>query len=175
MARSGRHLARRCAVQALYQWRVTGQAPSQIQRNFIGNQKLSGAHLDYFVALITAIPRHIKDIDQRIAAHLDRDPERVDLIEQAILRLGAYELAYDPDIPTKVVLNEAIDLAKLFCAEHSYQYINGVLDKIAHEVRSDVRSDARSDAQSDARNDVRSDTRSEAQSDPLSNAQHPPD
>lgn len=138
MARSGRHLARRCAVQALYQWRLTGQAPSQIEANFIGHEKLSGRHLDYFLALIRSIPKHTGQIDALLAPHLDRDPERVDLIEQAILRLGAYELAWERDIPAKVVLDEAIELAKLFCSEHGYKYVNGALDKVAREVRSGV-------------------------------------
>ena len=138
MARSGRHLARRCAVQALYQWQMTGQAPSEIEQNFIRNENLTGKHLDYFLSLINIIPSYIEKIDEVISHHLDRDPERVDLIEQAILRLGAYELKYDQDIPTKVVLDEAIDLAKLFCSEHGYKYINGVLDKVARDVRSEA-------------------------------------
>ncbi len=137
MARSGRHLARRCAVQALYQWRVTGQPRAQIEANFIANENLTGAHRAYFSALIRAVPEHIEEVDQLIAPHLDRDPERVDWIEQAILRLGAYELRHARDVPAKVVLDEAVELARLFCAEHGYKYVNGVLDKIARQVRGE--------------------------------------
>ncbi len=138
MAKSGRRLARRCAVQALYQWRMTGQAPSEIRESFIANENLTGKHLDYFLLLIERIPARIEEIDERIKARLDRDPEKVDLIEQAILRLGAYELVCAPDVPAKVVLDEAVDLAKLFCSKNGYQYVNGVLDKIARDVRDEL-------------------------------------
>ncbi|MGR3984364.1 MAG: transcription antitermination factor NusB [Gammaproteobacteria bacterium] len=136
MARNDRRLARQCAVQALYQWRITGQAPSEIKDNFIGNKALRGRHLEYFHELIAGIPQHIERIDQLINAHLDRAPEQVDLTEHAILRLGAYELAFAPDVPAKAVLDEAVELARMFCAEHGYKYVNAVLDKIAHDVRS---------------------------------------
>ncbi len=138
MAKSGRHLARRCAVQALYQWRMTGQAPSEIRENFIANENLTGKHRDYFLLLINCIPDCIEKIDDLIKVRLDREPDRVDLIEQAILRLGTYELVYAPDIPTHVVLDEAVELAKVFCSEHGYKYVNGVLDKIARDVRGEI-------------------------------------
>ena len=138
MAKSGRPLARRCAVQALYQWRMTDQAPSQIRSNFIANKQLTGKSLDYFLLLIERIPDCIEKIDAHIAAHLDRDPNRVDFIEQAILRLGTYELAFAPEIPAKVVVDEAVDLARLFGSENGYKYVNGVLDKIARDVRGEL-------------------------------------
>lgn len=137
MAKSGRNMARRCVVQALYQWRVTGQAGSDIRQNFIANENLTGKALEYFSLLIDRIPEHIEKIDEIIATHLDRDFNQVDYIEQSILRLGVYELVYAEDVPAKVVLNEAVGLAKVFCSEHGYQYINGVLDKIARDVRSE--------------------------------------
>lgn len=135
MARSGRHLARRCAVQALYQWQMTGQDPDQITKTFIGNQNLKGKHCDYFLCLINSIPNYIEQIDALISPHSNREQGRVDLIEQAILRLGTYELRYDSSIPTNVVIDEAIDLAKTFCSENGYKYVNGVLDKVASAVR----------------------------------------
>ena len=138
MAKSGRSLARRCVMQALYQWRMTGQEPSEIPENFIANENLTGKHLDYFLLLINRIPGRIEKIDELIKVHLDRDPDKVDLIEQAILRLGVYELVYAQDIPARVVLDEAVDLAKVFCAENGYKYVNAVLDKIAHDVRGDI-------------------------------------
>ena len=134
MARSGRHLARRCAVQALYQWQVTGQSPDEIIKTFISNENLKGKHRDYFLGLINIIPNFITQIDELIAPHLDRAQEKVDVTEQAILRLGTYELRYDPSVPTNVVIDEAIDLAKTFCSEHGYKYVNGVLDKVAGSI-----------------------------------------
>lgn len=138
MARNGRHLARRCAVQALYQWSLTGQSSAQIEHSFIKNGNLSGQHLEYFLALITNIPLNTEEIDNLISPHLDRKLDKVDLIDHAILRVGTYELKFQPEIPTRVVLDEAIDIAKIFAAEHSYKYVNGVLDKVARQVREDV-------------------------------------
>ncbi|WP_424946627.1 transcription antitermination factor NusB [Candidatus Spongiihabitans sp.] len=138
MVRSGRHLARRCAVQALYQWEVTGQSPSEIESSFIKNENLCGPHLDYFLTLIKNIPLNAEAIDNLITPHLDRNLDKVDLIEHAILRVGTYELKFQPEVPTRVALDEAIDLAKVFASEHSYKYVNGVLDKIARAVRGDA-------------------------------------
>ena len=114
---------------------MTGQDKEQIMESFIENESLEGKHQDYFLSLINIIPNYVDNIDALIAPHLDRDQEKVDLIEQAILRLGTYELRYDKSIPTNVVIDEAIDLAKTFGSEHGYKYVNGVLDKVAREVR----------------------------------------
>ncbi len=140
MARNSRRVARECVVQALYQWSITKQEPSQIKDSFIENYNLSGTHRDYFLSLIDAIPAHTDELNKLLAPHLNRSPRQVDLIDQAILLLGAYELNYDHTIPTKVVLNESIEIAKRFCSENSYQYVNGVLDKVARAVRNDIQS-----------------------------------
>ena len=135
MARSGRYLARRCAVQALYQWKVTGQATSEIESSFIKNESLGGRHLEYFLHLIKNIPGQATNLDEILSPHLDRTLEKVDLVEHAILWLGTY-------IPVNVVIDEAIDLAKTFSSEHGYKYVNGVLDKVAQEVRNSSPSPA---------------------------------
>ena len=137
MAIGGRHLARRCAVQALYQWQITRQSPTEIESSFIKNEKLKGKAQEYFRSLINIIPHYIEAIDEVIEPFLDRDAEKVDFIEQAILRVGTYELRYDRSIPTKVVIDEAVDIAKVFCSEHGYKYVNGILDKVAKTVRED--------------------------------------
>ena len=126
----GRRLARRSAVQALYQWEITGQDPGEIESSFIVNKALKERHLEYFRRMIREIPAHVEELDASLAPFLDRPLEKVDPVERAILRVGAWELAYQPDVPAKVVLDEAIDLAKLFCAEHGYKFVNGVLDKL---------------------------------------------
>ncbi len=97
--------ARHHAVQALYQWQMTRQSPEKIVETFIGNENLQGKHTDYFLSLINIIPNRIQDIDSLISPHLDRSQERVDMIEQAILRLGTYELRYDTGITVKVVID----------------------------------------------------------------------
>lgn len=134
----GRHLARRSAVQALYQWQLTGQAPAEIVGAFIDNDKLTGAPRDYFLHLVTRIPAEVEKIDSLIKRHSARDLARVDLLETAILRLGVYELLFAGDVPTKVALDEAVGLAKTFCAEQGYAFVNAVLDKVAVEVRGDT-------------------------------------
>lgn len=124
-------------MQALYQWQMTGQKPEEIIETFIENDNLTGKHQDYFLGLINIIPNYVGEIDALIYPHLDREQQKVDLIEQAILRLGTYELKYDQTIPTNVVIDEAIDLAKTFGSEHGFRYVNGVLDKVAKTVRAE--------------------------------------
>jgi len=135
MARSSRHLARRCAVQALYQWEVTGQPSNDIESNFIRNEQLSGKHRDYFIRIIENIPMRVEQIDGLLSPYLKRDLEKIDPIEHAILRVGSYELLFEADVPSKVIIDEAIDLAKTFSSENGFKFINGVIDKIAKEVR----------------------------------------
>jgi len=109
---------------------------------FIENENLAGKHQDYFLSLINIIPNYIEQIDALIEPHLSRSKDRMDMIEQAILRLGTYELQYDRTIPVNVVIDEAIDLAKTFGSEQGYKYVNGVLDKVAREVRENQASQA---------------------------------
>jgi len=130
MATSGRHRARRNAVQALYQWDMTGQSASSIKGSFIADERLTGRHQGYFEALIKAVPENIEAIDASIAQFADRPVNKLDPLEKSILRVGVYELHYQLDIPQNVVVNEAIEIAKLFCADHGYKYVNGVLDKV---------------------------------------------
>lgn len=130
MATSGRHLARRNAVQALYQWDMTGQDASTIKSRFIFDERLKGRYLDYFDTLIREIPAHIEEIDAVIERHADRPVSKLDPLEKAILRIGAFELLFQLDVPHSVVLNEGIEIAKLFCSDHGYKYVNGVLDKV---------------------------------------------
>ena len=136
----GRFLARRCAVQALYQWQMTGQAAAEIETSFISNESLEGAYLEYFKDLIKAIPENVGKVDALLTPHLDRKVEKVDVIELAILRVGAYELAFQPDVPTRVVLDEAIELAKIFGSENGYRFVNGILDKVAAVARNDSKN-----------------------------------
>lgn len=130
MATSGRHRARRNAVQALYQWDLTGQKASSIQASFIPDERLTGRHQSYFETLIKETPANIALIDATIAQYADRPVDKLDPLEKSILRVGVYELQFQLDVPQNVVVNEAIEIAKLFCADHGYKYVNGVLDKV---------------------------------------------
>lgn len=136
MIKGSRSKARQAAVQALYQWQMTGQAPADIERNFISDNSLAGMDIEYFRLLVQNVPRHLDEIDGQLAPHVARTIAEVDPVERAILRLGAYEFGFHPEIPYKVILNEAVELAKVFGAEHGHKFINAVLDKVASQLRA---------------------------------------
>jgi N utilization substance protein B len=136
MSRGSRHLARRAAVQALYQWDVTRQSRLEIEKNFLADDSLKKSDTEYFRELIAEIPRTARDLDEQLATYIDRDIDKVDPVERAVLRLAAYELLKHIEIPYRVVLNEAIELARTFGSENSFRFVNGILDKMGADVRS---------------------------------------
>ena len=135
MKGGSRHIARQAAVQALYQWDITGQNRLEIEKNFLSDQKLAHSDFEYFQHLIADIPKQISDIDSTAQPYLDRDLDKVDPIERAILRLSVFELINHQEIPYRVVINEAVELAKTFGSDNSYRFINGILDKVVATVR----------------------------------------
>lgn len=132
----GRSKARRCALQALYQWQIAGQNLNDIESQFLAEQDLTGADQPYFSELLRGVPRQLDELDARYRGFLDRGIEELDPVELAILRIGVYELMNHLEIPYRVIINEAVQLAKTFGAEQSHRYINGVLDKAAREQRA---------------------------------------
>lgn len=130
-----RSWARRCAAQALYQWQMTGQEPAIIANEFLADQDLLKADPEYFRELVHETPKCVAEIDAALEPFLDRPLVQVDPVEQAILRIGGYELIQRPDIAYRIVINEAVELAKLFGAEQGHRFVNGVLDKLAHVAR----------------------------------------
>lgn len=135
MSGKSRHLARRNAVQALYQWDLTEQDPSDIEDSFIEGHDLSKVDLDYFRHLIRNVPLYHLEVDDRLSQYIKRGIENIDPVERAILRLGTYELEYEKTIPYKAVIDEAIELTKIFGSEEGYRFVNGVLDRLAKELR----------------------------------------
>jgi N utilization substance protein B len=133
---SARSRARRRAAQAVYAWQVGGNPMRDVIEEFRHEQDMEIADLDYFEDLLRGVEKHCADLDAGLAPWLDRDMAQVDPIERAILRLAAYELCHRPDVPYRVVLNEAVEVAKRFGAEHGHTYVNGVLDKAAREWRA---------------------------------------
>ncbi len=131
-----RHNARRHAVQAIYQWQLTGQEIDVIDQSFIAEHDMSNVDVDYFEELLREIPLHVHELEDHLIPVLDRAIAEVDPVERAILRIGAYELEFRLDIPYRVVINEAIELAKTFGAEHGHKYINSILDKAAQKLRA---------------------------------------
>jgi len=127
--------ARKCAVQALYQWQVSGNSLHSIENNFLEEDLLKGAQKSYFNELIHGVAQHITAIDAALENFVDRPVEKVDPVERAILRIGTYELIHRLDTPYKVIINEGVNLAKCFGAEGSHKYINGILDKVSQMLR----------------------------------------
>jgi N utilization substance protein B len=133
--KGGRKRARQAAVQALYQWQLTAQRPDEIETHFIDDHDLKGVDREYFHVLVREIPLHLHELDDHLTPHLDRAIDEIDPVERAILRIGAYEFEFHPEIPYRVILNEAIELAKMFGAEHGHKFVNAVLDKVAADLR----------------------------------------
>lgn len=130
-----RSRSRRRAIQALYQWQLAGHEPELILAQFAETQDQSLIDVGYFEDLVRGTTHAIEVIDATLAPFLDRPLSSVDPLERAIVRLGCYELLQRPDIPYRVVLNEAIELAKAFGGEGGHGYVNGVLDHVARTQR----------------------------------------
>lgn len=128
--------ARKAAVQALYQWQMTGQNLGQIEQQFLEEDWLKDAQKSYFNELFHGVPGNLAAIDQVLSEFVDRPVDAIDPVERAILRIGAYELLYRLNMPYRVVINESINLAKCFGADGSHKYINSILDKIAQQKRA---------------------------------------
>ena len=135
MSRARTH-ARRAAVQALYQWQATGQSPSEISTQFRDDSRLDKLDRELFDALLFGVTVHEAALDELLEPLLDRPVAQVDPVERAILRLGAYELAHSAAVPWRVIINEGVDLAHTFGADQSHRYVNGVLDRLARQLRA---------------------------------------
>lgn len=135
--RGKRRQARQSAVQAIYQWQMTGQDLKEIEEHLLSltEQDLAELDIEYYRELLHAVPTHLGELDRHLAPTLDRAIDKVDPVERAILRLGAYELLYHSEIPFRVIINEAVELAKIFGAAEGHRYVNGVLDRLAQQVR----------------------------------------
>ena len=131
-----RSRSRRRALQAIYAWQINGANERDLIAQFAHEQAHEVADLEYFEDLVRGVLRHIGEVDAALADHLDRTVDEVDAIERAALRIAAYELTHRPDVPYRVVINEAIDSTKRFGSEHGHTYVNGVLDKAAAALRS---------------------------------------
>ena len=130
-----RSRSRSLAIQALYQWQMAGQDIGSIISHFMLEQDAKKFDTAYFDELVRGVPLRLGELDAALADCVDRELDAVDPVERAILRLGAYELIEHPEIPYRVVINEAVELAKTFGAEKGHRYVNGVLDKAARAIR----------------------------------------
>ncbi|MDR0183555.1 transcription antitermination factor NusB [Lysobacter arvi] len=131
-----RSRARRRALQAVYAWQMSGSSAREVIAQFAHEQAKEQADLEYFEDLVRGVEANVEALDDALKPFLDRDIEQVDAIERAALRIAAYELRMRPDVPYRVVINEAIETVKRFGAEHGHTYVNGVLDHAAAQWRA---------------------------------------
>ena len=130
-----RSRARRLAMQGLYEWQMSENAPSIILKTCLAEQNVKNVDTEYLQELLLTIPKKQEQLDSAFQPYLDRKIKEIDPIELAILRLACYELSFRVDVPYRVIINEAIELAKSFGAEASHKFINGILHKVAAEIR----------------------------------------
>jgi N utilization substance protein B len=135
-----RKQARVLALQALYAWSMSGNDMSQVELSIVTTNDMSKVDMEYFQAILQGASADVKALDKAYKPYLGRLPEEMDPIEKAIMRLATVELTLRMDTPYKVVINEAIELAKSFGAEDSHKFINGALDKAVKTLRKDERS-----------------------------------
>jgi N utilization substance protein B len=133
---SARRKARHYGVQALYQWHMTKYPLSEIELQFLTDYDFASVDIEYFHDIVHHVPGNLGELEQAFTPHLDREFESLDPIELALLRLGSYELVKRIDVPYRVAINEAVALAKKFGATDGHKFVNGVLDKLAQDVRS---------------------------------------
>lgn len=137
LPQSRRGLARRLTVQALYQWLVNETQPDALLKQFREQPEgLGRADGDYFTELLKGVVDQAPELTMAIVPHIDRPLSQLDPVEHAVLLLGAYELTHKIEVPWKVVVNESVNLAKVFGAEEGYKFVNGVLDKLAPQLRA---------------------------------------
>ena len=130
-----RSLARRLALQALYQIQINPRPWQDTQLEFAADPEADRVDLEYFRALIAAIAPNREALDSRLALLCEIPPPDLDPIEHAVLWLGFYELESRPELPYRVALDEAVQLAKQFGATDGHKFVNAVLDRAAKELR----------------------------------------
>jgi N utilization substance protein B len=130
-----RSKARHFALQALYQWQLSGQDIGDVEAQFLERQELAKTDVGLFVGLLRGIAADVSVLDEAVDPLLSRPISQVDPVELAVLRIGVFELMQHQDVPYRVVIDEAVELAKVFGADQSHKFVNGVLDKLVPRLR----------------------------------------
>jgi len=133
--KTGRRRAREFALQGLYQWQLSGADVAVIEQQISEAKGFGRSDGAYFSALLEGAVREAQQIEQQVQPHLDRQFSLLSPIERAILLIATYELVNQPEVPYKVVINEAVELAKSYGGTDGFKYVNGVLDKFATNLR----------------------------------------
>ncbi len=141
--RAMRRCSRKLAMQGLYQWRVAGGTVEVIEAQLRDGKEFAKTDQEFFSELLRGALTNSAELEQQIQPYLDRPFKELSPVEFAILLLGAYELAGRPEIPYRAVINEAVELAKIYGGTDGHKYVNGVLDKLAAKLRASEVSTAR--------------------------------
>ncbi len=123
-------------MQALYQWQMTADDTDGIEQQFIEENDMTNVDREYFSGLLLGVLGELASIDTALEKHMPRSINSVDPVERAILRIAAFEFIKRPDVPYRVVLNEAVVMTKKFCSANSHTFVNAVLDKVARDTRT---------------------------------------
>jgi N utilization substance protein B len=132
----GRSIARKLAMQALYQWQLNASEAKDIIKQYRDSDEAAGVDGEYFDALIVGCVAGNEQLTTTIAGLIDRPVEQLDPVERAILMIGIFELQQRLDVPYRVVINEGVDLCKRFGATDAHKYVNAVLDRAAKQIRT---------------------------------------
>jgi len=135
MIKTDRRRSREFVLQGLYQWQLAKSDPAAITRHLSEAKGFDKIDADYFKALLEGSIAAAPDLELAIAPLLDREYKRLSPVERAILLLAGYELAHRPDVPYRAVINEAVELAKSYGGTDGHKFVNGVLDKLAAQLR----------------------------------------
>jgi N utilization substance protein B len=133
--RSARRRAREYALQGLYQWQLGQQTATDIRRQLAEDEHFERADAEYFDELLSGTIDEADALKREIAPALDRSVDALSPVERGILLLAVWELKHSPEVPFKVVINEAVDLAKAYGGTDGHKYVNGVLDKLVPALR----------------------------------------
>ncbi|MDE2258861.1 MAG: transcription antitermination factor NusB [Betaproteobacteria bacterium] len=133
--KSARRRAREGLVQGLYQWQLTGHEAPAILGHIVSQEHFPRADQTYFAELLPAVMAESAALDEALRPFLDREPAAVSPIERAILWIAAFELRHRSEMPFRVIINEAVELAKMFGGTDGHKYVNGVLDRLAAQER----------------------------------------
>ena len=131
-----RRRARKLAVQALYQWEMLKVPMTEIEAQFLAREDLDEVDVDYFRELILGVESQVNTLDENFHLYLDRPIKDLTLVELCVLRLAIFELMNRPDVPFRVIINEALELTKIFGSVEGFKYVNGVLDQAAKKLRA---------------------------------------
>jgi transcription antitermination protein NusB len=137
--KSARRRSRELAVQALYAWQLSGESAAGLQTHLAQSKEFGKADSEYFARLLEGTIEDAGALESLFAPSLDRKPKELSPVERAILLLATFELKNALDVPYRVVINEAVELAKEFGGTDGHKYVNGVLDKLAADLRPDER------------------------------------